>query len=206
MLFIITKSVCCLKRSNSFWNKNLAKHGKVTQLFQYFENAGYNHPIMLKKRIAKVWWNYLVGQFLITIFVTLTTWAAGSLTGLRFPLINAIAAGICESIPNFGFVISGVISGALAMAFGSSVMDIPNWQFMLLTIAIVIVIQMLQNWLISPLIIGKKMDMHPLIVILGMILFSIPFGIWGMIFAVPIIGTVRELLQWLDERSAQTKQ
>ncbi len=152
---------------------------------------------MLLKRIINIWKNYLVGQFLITVFVFLTTWGAGALTGLRFAFWNALAAGICESIPNFGPVISGIISGVLALAFGSSRLGLENWQFLLLTVGWVILIQLLQNWLISPLIIGKKMDLHPLVVFIGMTVFSLVFGFWGMILAVPIMASLREIRRWL---------
>lgn len=151
---------------------------------------------MLLKRIETVWKNYFVGQFLVTVFVFLATWAAGFLTGLRFPLLNALAAGICENIPNIGPVISGIISGILALAFGSSRLDIPAWQFLILTVLSVILIQLLQNWLISPLIIGKSMELHPLLVLAGMTIFSIIFGFWGMILAVPVMGTIREIYRY----------
>ena len=39
---------------------------------------------MLLKRIGSVWKNYLVGQFLVTVFVFLATWGAGALTGHLF--------------------------------------------------------------------------------------------------------------------------
>ena len=159
---------------------------------------------MLIKKIETVWKNYFVGQFLVTVFVFLTTWGAGAITGLKFPFLNALAAGICEAIPNIGPVLSGIISGALALAFGSSRFDLPNWQFLLIIIACVILIQLLQNWLISPLIIGKKMDLHPLLVLAGMIVFSIIFGFWGMILAVPMMGTIREIYRYFNRPGEKT--
>ena len=72
---------------------------------------------MLLKRIGTVWKNYFIGQFLVTVFVFLTSWGSGELTGLRYPLLNALTAGICENIPNIGPVVSGVISGILALVF-----------------------------------------------------------------------------------------
>lgn len=159
---------------------------------------------MLLKRIGNIWKNYLVGQFLVTLFVFLMTWGIGMITGLRFPLLNALAAAICEAVPNIGPVISGVISGILALAFGSSRLEMANWQFLLLTVACVILIQLLQNWLISPLIIGKKMDLNPLLVIIGMTVFSILFGFWGMILAVPIMGSIREI--WNTYNQPKDKQ
>ncbi len=160
---------------------------------------------MLLKRIIKIWQNYFVGQFFITAFIFIASWGAGFLTGLRYSLLNAIAAGICECIPNIGPVISAVISGILALVFGSSKLDLQNWQFMILIVICTILIQLLQNWLISPLIIGKKMELHPLIVLLGMIVFSFCFGVWGMILAVPILGTVREIYRFNKEQKEDDK-
>ena len=157
---------------------------------------------MLKKRVLNVWKNYITSQFLVIIFVFLLTWAMGGFTGLRFALLNAIAAGICEVIPNFGPVISGVISAVLALVFGSSVLDVTNWQFALIIVGGCILIQCLQNWIISPLLIGKSMDLHPLVVFFGMIVFSLLFGFWGMILAVPIMATFKEVRKYTEEQKA----
>ena len=100
-------------------------------------------------------------------------------------------------------IISTVISGILAFAFGSSKLGLVNWQFALLIIAICIVIQLLQNWLISPLLIGKTMDLNPILVFVGMLFFSALFGFWGMILAVPIMGTFKEVRKYTDEKKAQ---
>lgn len=158
---------------------------------------------MLAKRVLKVWTNYLTSQFLVTLFVFAATWLAGWLTGLKFPFVNALAAGVCEVIPNFGPIISTVISAILALAFGSSKLSLANWQFALLIAAICIVIQMLQNWLISPLLIGKTMDLNPILVFAGMLVFSALFGFWGMILAVPIMGTLKEVRKYTDEKKEQ---
>ena len=155
---------------------------------------------MLVKRIFNVWKNYITGQFLVTMFVFLMNWIAGGLTGLQFAFLNALAAGVCEVIPNFGPIISTVISGILALVFGSSKLDLVNWQFALLIVAICIVIQMLQNWLISPLLIGKTMDLNPILVFVGMLVFSAFFGFWGMILAVPVIASLKEVKRYSAER------
>ncbi len=155
---------------------------------------------MLFKRIGTIWLNYAAGQFIVIIFVTAVTWGAGILTGIRFPLLNALAAGICENIPNIGPVISGILSAILSLVFGSSKIDIPNWQFAIVTILCSVLIQILQNLVISPLIIGKKMDLHPLAVFFGMMVFSVLFGFLGMILAVPIIASLREIIRYSRSR------
>ena len=157
---------------------------------------------MLAKRVLKVWKNYITSQFIATMFVFVLMWAAGGLTGLRFALLNAIFAGICEVIPNYGPIVSGIVSTVLAFAFGSSKFELANWQFAIIIAAVCVVIQLLQNWLISPLIIGKKMDLNPILVFVGMLVFSVFFGFWGMILAVPIMATLKEVRKYTEEKNA----
>lgn len=155
---------------------------------------------MLAKRILNVWKNYITSQFLVTLFIFILTWLMGWLTGLHYPLINALVAAVCEAIPNFGPLISGAISAILAVSFGSTKLDLPNWQFALVIIGGCILIQLLQNWLISPMIIGKKMDLNPIVIFVGMLIFSALFGFWGMILAVPVMASFKEALKYTQEQ------
>lgn len=157
---------------------------------------------MLAKRILNVWKNYITSQFLVTLFIFILNWLMGWLTGLRFSFLNALAAAVCEAIPNFGPIISTVISAILAIAFGSSKLDLANWQFALVIIGCCILIQLIQNWLISPMVIGKKMDLNPIIIFIGMLIFSAVFGFWGMILSVPIMASCKEAMKYTQEQKA----
>ena len=160
---------------------------------------------MLIKRILNVWKNYVTSQFLVTMFVFLMNLIAGLATGLQFPLLSALAAGICEVVPAFGSLISCGITAVLALIFGSSNLDITNWQYALIMAGSVILIQCLEEWLVSPMVIGKKMELHPVIVTLGMLLASALFGFWGMILAVPVMASLKEVKQYsLENRIRKT--
>ena len=155
---------------------------------------------MLIKRIINVWKNYITSQFLVIMFVFLMNWLAGGLTGLHFALLNALAAGICEVIPSFGSFISWGITAVLALVFGSSNLDIVNWKYALIIVGCSILIQFLEDLLVSPQIIGKKMELHPIIVFMGMLMFSAFFGFWGMILAVPIMASLKEMKNYFGEK------
>ena len=47
------------------------------------------------------------------------------------------------------------------------------------------------------------MDLNPILVFVGMLVFSAFFGFWGMILAVPIMGTFKEVRKYTDEKKAQ---
>ena len=111
---------------------------------------------MLVKRILNVWKNYVTSQFLVTMFVFLMNLLTGWVTGLHFALLNALAAGICEVIPSFGSFISWGITAVLALVFGSSNLDIANWKYALIIVGCSILIQFLEDLLVSPQIIAKK--------------------------------------------------
>ncbi len=154
---------------------------------------------MLVKRIFNVWKNYITSQFLVTMFVFLMNWIAGGLTGLHFAFLNALAAGVCEVVPSFGSFISWGITALLALIFGSSNLNIANWQYALIIVGCSILIQCLEECLVSPLILGKKLDLHPLLVTFGMLLFSALFGFWGMILAVPVMASLKEVKLYSTE-------
>jgi hypothetical protein len=107
---------------------------------------------------------------------------------LQFPFLNALSAGICEVIPGFGSFIAWLITAVLALVFGSAHLDVANWQYALIMVGCSILIQCLQSWLVSPLIIRNKMDLHPIAALCGMLLFSALFGFWGMVLAAPVMA------------------
>jgi predicted PurR-regulated permease PerM len=63
-----------------------------------------------------------------------------------------------------------------------------------------IVVQQLDSILLQPLIMGKTMKLHPVTIMIGILIFGYFFGVLGMILATPIIGSLKVLLNSLDER------
>lgn len=59
--------------------------------------------------------------------------------------------------------------------------------------------QFLQGNIIQPWIMGKEVDMHPLLVLVSFIFFGALFGITGVILAIPITGIIRTTHRYLRE-------
>ena len=53
------------------------------------------------------------------------------------------------------------------------------------------IIQLIDNFVLQPLILAKSVNLHPLTIIFAIILGSQFFGIIGMLFAVPTSGIVK---------------
>lgn len=151
---------------------------------------------MLWNRIVTVWKGYLKGQFILTVFISGITYLAAYFTGMPYPMIITIVTCICQNIPNFGFAITIIFAAILSLIKGSSVIHLPNWQFALIVAGIFIVIELVENWLITPKLVGDSVHIHPVLVIIGMAVFSSFLGLFGLIFAVPIMATIREIIRY----------
>lgn len=103
---------------------------------------------------------------------------------LGFP--NAIAlgvtAGILEFIPMAGWMIAGatiVSAGALAHS---------HWIWML---ALLCVWRILMDYLISPRVMGRELEVHPLLTIFAMMVGGALGGIVGIYLSMPLLATLR---------------
>ncbi|SES63852.1 AI-2E family transporter [Anaerobranca gottschalkii] len=131
--------------------------------------------------------NYIRGQFIICSFIGVLTYLWLLIIGVDFSLILGIIAGVTNIIPYFGPFIGAVPSVIVAL-FTSPMLA--------LKVAIgIIIIQQIESNLVAPQVLGKKMGMHPLLVIFSLLAGGKFFGIIGMIIGVPVMAIIRILVR-----------
>lgn len=135
--------------------------------------------------------NYIAGQLLVAFFIGLLMYIGYLIIGLKYSLILAIFAMITCIIPFFGPWL-GIIPAILL-----SLADNP---FMAVKIFIVmIVVQQIDNNFISPQVMKKSMDIHPLTVIL-LLMGIIPIlGFIGLIIVIPLYSAIKITLRNIVE-------
>ncbi len=140
------------------------------------------------KRIDKSFARYLRGQFILMILVGFLIGFALWLLGIRYYVLLGIVAAFCNLIPNVGFVLSLLIAVIIGLLIPPPLISIVKILFVFLCE------QMLENWLLGPLIIGKASGMSPVVVMLALVLGGTVAGFWGLIFAIPLVIFLREFL------------
>ena len=96
-------------------------------------------------------------------------------------------AGIANLIPYIGPIVGAV--PALVLALFSNP---PNLGMVLLWIVIVfVIVQAVDNAIISPMVVSKSVNMHPLTVVVVVIIGGNIAGLIGMLFAVPFTGIIK---------------
>ncbi|HEY5586551.1 MAG TPA: AI-2E family transporter [Ruminiclostridium sp.] len=144
------------------------------------------HKGNLRKILADIDYvlsNYIAGQLLVAFSIGIFMYIGYLIIGLEYSLILAIFAMIACIIPFFGPWI-GIIPAILL-----SLADDP---FMAVKIFIVMnIVQQIDNNFISPQIMKKSMDIHPLTVIL-LLMGIIPiFGFIGLIIVIPLYSAIK---------------
>jgi predicted PurR-regulated permease PerM len=113
----------------------------------------------------------------------LSSWALG----LPFPLALAFIAGFLDLIPMVGATIAGAILVLAALTVG-----LPQAVIML---AIVLIYQQLENYVLQPTILGKAADVSGFMVMASVLVFGSLFGAVGAIIAVPIVASIQIVLR-----------
>lgn len=130
--------------------------------------------------------SYIRGQITVAFWVGIMFAIGYTIIGQPYGIALAILSGVLNLIPYFGTFISIIPAVVIAI-----IVSFP----MLIKVLIVFVIeQTIESRLISPLVMGNKMEMHPVTTILLLIGASAVWGLWGVIFGIPIYAILKIII------------
>ncbi|MEQ9443534.1 MAG: AI-2E family transporter [Cyclobacteriaceae bacterium] len=140
------------------------------------------------EQISSIAQSYLFGKFLLIVILSCLYGAGFMIIGIKYAFIVAIIAGVLSLIPYFGNMIGGGLAVLFALISNGSLNGVIG-VFVVMTIA-----QLLENYVLTPLIVGKKVDLNPFFTIMIVVLGGAVWDIPGMIVAVPYLGIIKILL------------
>ena len=151
----------------------------------------------LISRLKKIWESFFRGQITLMIIVGTSVWLGLTILGIPGAFALGIIAGMLEIIPNIGPILSAIPALIVALLQGSDLYDINNFFFALIVIGFYILIQALENYAIVPRVLGGAVELHPLIVLTGVLIGATTWGILGALLAAPTIASCREIIIYL---------
>jgi predicted PurR-regulated permease PerM len=136
---------------------------------------------------------YVRGRFLVAVCMAII-YATG-LEILRIPLAVGIGliAGIVGIIPYLG-VMSGLV---LALAF--AMLDQAGLGRLGGVVAVFVVAQLLEDYVLTPRLIGDRLELHPMLVFIALIIAGDLFGLLGLVLAIPVVAVCKVLVRFFDE-------
>ena len=136
--------------------------------------------------------SYIQGVLLVMLLVFITQSIGLTIAGMEAPILFALFCAITDIIPYFGPYIGGIP----AVIVGFTISPITG----ICVLISIIVVQLLENNFYQPLIMGHTMQLHPVTIMIGLLLFQHFFGILGMVVATPVIACIKELILFINER------
>lgn len=167
--------------------------------------AAYKEEWMgLLNRLGNIWASFLRAQLTLMVVIGVMTWIGNLILGTPQALFLGILAGLMEVIPSLGPILAAIPAVILAFLFGSQYFAIEPWIFALIVIAFYTLIQLLENQLIVPKILGEALELPPLIVLLGVFIGGALFGVFGIFLSTPVISSGREIFMYLYDKILET--
>lgn len=108
-----------------------------------------------------------------------------------------VPLAVITFIGGFIPIVGAFVSGALAVLV-TLVTNSP--QDALIILVVIIVVQQLEGNVLSPMLQGKSMNLHPAVVLMAVTAGGSMFGITGAFLAVPVTATVAAVLRYANER------
>ncbi|MDP3725314.1 MAG: AI-2E family transporter [Nanoarchaeota archaeon] len=140
-----------------------------------------------KKKIRRWLGAQLVLSVIVGFVVALGLWVLG----VRYPLVLGILAGLFEVVPIIGPILAGLF--AVIVAFSESS------QLSFYVALFFIVVQQLENHILIPIVMGKTMKVHPVIVTISLLAGGQVAGFIGIFLAVPIAVLSQEIFTYMAE-------
>ncbi len=141
---------------------------------------------------AKIWNAYLRGQITLALIVGSVVAAFMWGMGVRYALALGVLAGLMEFLPIIGPTISTVVAIIVSLVFGSS--HFPGMSpiaFAGIILVFMTLVQQIENAVLAPRIVGGALELHPLVIIIGVLMGGTLAGVLGAILAAPVLATLK---------------
>lgn len=164
----------------------------VKKIFNYIpikNKEGFNY-IIGKLNIA--FRSFVQGTLFISLIIMILSSIFYGIIGLPSALLFGLICGITNIIPYIG----PWIGGAICVIVGLTVSPVTG----ILAGVVAFAIQQVDGMILQPLIMSKTMKLHPVTIMIGLLVFGYLFGILGMIFATPIMASVKIIASYYNEK------
>ncbi|UCC69221.1 MAG: AI-2E family transporter [Armatimonadota bacterium] len=144
--------------------------------------------VMVLRDINRVAGGYLLGMATMVIIVGIFATIVLTVAGVRFSVLLGIMTGVLYVIPYLGF--------PTAMAAVALTMAVTNGGLggILIVLGVLLAGNICFDYGVTPRIIGRRVGLHPLVVIFAVLAGATLFKFVGIVLAVPLAGAIKVVL------------
>ncbi len=137
--------------------------------------------------------SYVRGQLLIGAIMAVCYGVAFWALGIPAWAGIALIAGLLNSIPYVGTILGFILATTFSLAEGGGWWDVGA------IFGVFVAVQCLEGYVLTPKILGGRLNLHPMAVFLGLLVGGKLFGFLGVVLAIPAIAIGKVFLKFLRE-------
>lgn len=138
-----------------------------------------------------------LSRYLLTI--TLINLGLGAATALALHLVgieDAILFGCVAALLNFAPYLGAFVTAALLLLAGFA--EQSTLEGALVAPGVFVTLNLIEGQVISPLLVGRRLQLDPVLILLSLLLLGWLWGVSGLLIAVPLLTAMRVLAQRID--------
>lgn len=143
--------------------------------------------------INNVIMGYLGGQMTDAVIMAILFSLSFTIVGLPYGVVLGLISGFSNLIPYFGAFIAFILAILAGLLSGESIRA-------LYASILILILQQIDSVYIVPKVVGKKVEMHPVLVLLSLAIFGRIFGFWGLLVAVPLGALINNFIIWFIKK------
>lgn len=166
--------------------------GKLARYLSERIPPGYEEEFRrLGQELAGVWDGFFRGSLIVGVIDFIIFSIVLSIVGMPNALILALIAGLFTLVPNIGPLLAAIPGVLLALFQGSSYLPLSKFWFAFLVGMIYLAVFQVENLYTIPRVVGRRVRLHPALVIIGAVGGAFLGGLLGVLLAAPVIGSMR---------------
>ncbi len=134
---------------------------------------------------------FVRGQSAICVVLGLFYAVALALIGLNHGILIGVSAGLISFVPYLGSLAGLLVSTCVAVA-----QFWPNWALIAAVPAIFFIGQSLSDYVLSPYLVGRRVNLNPVWLMFALFAFGYLFGFVGLLIAVPLAAALGVLVRY----------
>ena len=141
---------------------------------------------------TKVSQQYLLGLSKMIILLWIMYAVGFSVIGVENAIFFAILCGLLEIVPYVGNITGTILTVLISTIHGANPTLIGG------IIVIYVFVQLIQGWLLEPLILGPQVKINPLFTIIVLVIGQLLWGIPGIILAIPLTAILKIICDHIE--------
>jgi predicted PurR-regulated permease PerM len=142
--------------------------------------------INILREISTVASRYMGGVFVVVIILCVINSAGLLIIGVEYAILLGVLSAVFNFIPYFGTLMGGVVPLTFVLLASDDPLNLA-----LAVIILFVIIQFIENNILTPNIVGGNVQISPFFIIVGLILGALVWGIPGMLVTVPFLAIAR---------------